>query len=179
MEKTLRIIIVILLVVALGLGYVISKKSPPRPVGIAATPLPSLVAKTSPSPGSPVSTPVLNLDQKLVLDPPPSGSDKEAIGRYFSAVERLAKNEDRIEIGPGCFVDPLVVRIKQGAKFTIKNGDTRDHELNFDGPKSYPIRAGSTETITVSFSHGPGIYAYVCDQTSPGKKIVGVLTVTP
>lgn len=180
MEKVLKIIIVLAVVVALGLGYMISRRASSPPTGVTMQPssTPSLSGGARSS-NLPPSTSDLTADQKLVLQPPPTGAEKEAIGRYYEAVERLAKNTDAIEIGRTCSANPIVVRVKQGTKLVVTNKDTNDHALNFDGPTSHSIRANSTETITVDFSHGPGLYAYTCDVTSPSARIVGVVVVMP
>ena len=199
MEKTIKTIIGILVIVALSLGYFILKQMNPSPTQIEPLrtplahvssspmetpvgttlpmPLPTKGTPTPTPPAIPMATPSLTSDQQLVLKPPPSGSQKEAIGAYFNAVQKLAVDAKTIEIGQGCFANPIVVRAKQGSQLTIINKDSRDHELNFDGPSKVGLVAGHSATISINFSHGPGLYAYTCDPSSPTGKIVGVLTV--
>ena len=199
MEKTIKTIIGILIIVALSLGYFILKQinpsstqiepmktplahvsSSPTETSVGTTlPMPSPTKGTSaPTPPAiPMAMPSLTSDQQLVLKPPPSGSQKEAMKEYSIAVQRLAVDAKTIEIGQGCFANPIVVRAKQGSQLTITNKDSRHHELNFDGPSKIGIVAGHSETITINFSHGPGFYGYGCDPSSRTGKVVGVLVV--
>lgn len=176
MEKTLKITITVLVITALGLGYIISKSVLTTPAEVAQ----ETVAPT-PTPIVPgvSSTPSLSSDEALILKPPPAANaSKEDIGRYYATVDRLAKNTDTIEIGSGCSARPLVARIKSGSKFSVTNNDIYDHSLTFDGPV-YNIPSKGTQVVVAKFTHGAGVYAYVCDASSPTGKIIGVLTMTP
>ncbi|MEK9194933.1 MAG: hypothetical protein AAB975_01035, partial [Patescibacteria group bacterium] len=197
MEKSLKIIVAFLVIVALGLGYLILQRTTsgpknPQPIMASRTPVPSSsVPGTSPTPPTVTSripapsvtglpTVSHTSDEELILKPPPpAGSKDEDIGRYYATIDRLAKDANTIQLGSQCYANPLVVRIKYGSKLTIVNNDTRDHTINFDGPTGHVIRSKGTETITIDFSHKAGVYAYVCDSKSPLGKIAGALKVMP
>ena len=197
MEKSLKIIVAFLVIVALGLGYLILQRTTsgptnPQPIIVSQTPVPSssapgtslappTVTSRIPAPSVQGVSPVSHtLDEQLILKPPPpAGSKDEDIGRYYATIDRLAKNTNTIELGSQCYASPVVATIKYGSKLKVINNDTRDHALNFDGPTEHAIPSKGSITITVDFSHKTGVYVYGCDSRSPLSKIVGALKVIP
>jgi len=178
MEKSLKIIVIVLAITAVGLGYLISQRMTTEPGTISLSPSPVMHTPTASLPTS--SQVSFTPDQQLILKPPPpAGSKKEDIGRYYAIVDRLAQVTDMIELGSQCYANPLVVIAKYGSKLTVANRDIYDHTINFDGPTTYTIPPKGSETIIIDFSHKIGLYAYVCDSKSSSGKIVGVLKVMP
>lgn len=186
MDRTIKIIIGLLCVAALGLGYVIYTRMSPAPEAVSlqstsSSPTSNPLPTATPSSGKSLTPiPSFNADEALILKPPPlAGSKAEDIGRYYATIDKIAKNSDTMELGSQCYANPLVVSIKYGSKLKVTNNDIYDHALNFDGSIIYTIPSKETQTITVNFSRKAGIYVYSCDINSPSGKIVGVLKVMP
>lgn len=172
MEKIINISIIVLALIAIGLGYMIfqSKRmqifqESSNVVFPSVSEIPSISAIPS------------NADEILVLQPPLSNAKKEDITRYHAAVEKLAQDSTSIKIDDNCIATPRVARMKIGTTFSITNQDNYPHLLSFEGP-SYTIPPKGIQELTATFNHGDGIYAYTCDKTPFSKgNIAGVLMI--
>lgn len=103
----------------------------------------------------------LSDDEKFILFPPSADASKSAKKKHAQIVAKLAKQNDTLEI-KDCQPTPLVLLIKQGSKFTIKNDDSTAHNFVIDEEHQYKIPANGSLEIVAQFKYGTGDYGYVC-----------------
>jgi len=152
-----NIAIVVLIVVALVLGFAIKNKGGDKaPVD-------------TPSNGGGVSAGAdqrdlsrLSDDERATMDIPYNGTDEEK-QTHFDLAASLARESDALDLS-GCLGSPLVMVVSVGSDLKVKNSDSVSHRLIFDQDTSFDIPAGKTETIKDVFSQGVGLYGYGCDQ---------------
>lgn len=132
----------------------------------ASSPAPSIQPKLLPS--------NLTDDEKFILFPPSVDASKSAKEKHAQIVAKLAKMGDSIEI-KDCQPTPLVLQVKQGSKFTIKNGDTTSHNIVIDEEHQYKIPANGNLEIVAQFKYSTGDYGYICE----GVGLTGFLHVAP
>jgi len=158
-EQFLNITIIVLLAIAVILGYKIYK--------VKGFKIPSDQSFQS----SP--TPTVNPEEKEVLNfPEPSASNEEK-KKHSQLVLKLAKETDTIDI-TNCQPEPLVVYLDRGDKLTFKNQDEEPHKIKWGG-KDTEITNGMT-VISASqvFGSEVGDYGYLCDGS---EKPVGVVKI--
>ncbi len=113
-------------------------------------------------------------DKRFILNPPSAEASRAAKDKHMQIVAKLAKVGDILEI-KDCQPNPLVLQVKQGSEFKIKNNDNVKHKIIFDEENKYKIPANGQLTIKADFKYGSGDYGYVCE----GVGLVGFLHVTP
>ena len=162
MTKYLPIVSIILIGIAIVLGYLIFQQQ--RPDSPKET-------------GSQVSTreyPSYTSSDDILIFP-----DKDApsdVRRLHSELaQSIAQEGSVLEIGGDCVANPVVLQIQQGATLKVQNTDTIQHELVVSQEYIYLIEAGQSEDLIVDFGKGPGLYGYGCDQNNIS---VGVFLIT-
>lgn len=111
--------------------------------------------------------------KNFLLNPPKEGSSKDLFQAHAQIVATYANEAKFLEI-KDCKPNPLVLKVKQGSKFEIKNMDNVKRKIIIDSQHFYDIEANDSRTITAQFKYGTGDYGYVCDEVG----IVGFLHVT-
>lgn len=114
----------------------------------------------------------LTYEERFILTPPEKDASEEAKKAHAQVVSNLAKETKFLEIKK-CKPNPLVLKIKEGSQFEIKNMDNVKHRIIFDSLHYYDIPANGNKTITAQFKYGTGDYGYVCEGTG----LVGFLHV--
>lgn len=161
-----RTYIIILIVIALILGYAIYNQ---QKVNISKN------TATKPLTATPVPFPAnLTEDEKFILNPPPATASAEIKKKHADTVAKLAKEEDNLEI-KDCQPTPLVLQVKQGTEFTIQNKDSSPHKIIFDSDHHYVLPANGSKTIKADFKYGSGDYGYICEEVG----LTGFLHITP
>lgn len=133
-------------------------------------------AKTSPAPSPQAKLMPSNLseDEKFILNPPSPDASASAKQKHAQTVAKLALVRNQVEI-KDCQPTPLVLQVKQGSEFTVKNSDNTSHTLTFDEDHNFKIPANGLTTIKAEFKYGTGDYGYVCE----GVGLVGFLHIIP
>ncbi len=150
-----KIITIILVVIAVVLLMFIFK--PNLPENITQSPT------TSPTPTPRQINQNLTQDEnKLLSQVPTQGSSPEELMAHYNLAVKLAVSSSQLEIG-GCEVKPLVLKVKDGSSFTIKNSSGEDRSISFDADNTIFVPAGKTHVQQVKFKNGPGLYGYGCD----------------
>ncbi|MDP3778758.1 MAG: hypothetical protein Q8R30_01760 [bacterium] len=151
-NQLITIVLIVLVLIALVLGYFIYVQL--SPLGVAQKDY-STESGSSPNQN-------LTADEQAVLNPPAKGSTEDAFKQHAELVQRLAKDADYLDI-TGCAANPVVFRVKDKTKIAVKNSDQGKHSLIFDSAHIYEIPPHATTQIAIDFSHGSGIYGYGCD----------------
>ncbi len=117
-------------------------------------------------------------DRRIVLVPPPKNTSEDRAA-YRAVVERVAKEADTLLIGEQCVMEPLVLRLTEGALLAIKNTDATEHMIAFEDGTSFVLAPGYRKELNITdiFGKSAGIYRYSCDDLSKDEN-VGVLFVT-
>lgn len=159
--KLKNLLILVLVVMAITFIWAISKEK----------------TTSSPTPSQPTQGRVLpsNLtaEEKFILQPPTADASRSAKDKHAQTVVKLAKPGNALEI-KDCQPTPLVLQIKQGSEFTIKNNDNVHHKIIIDEEHIYQLPANSSLTTKAQFKYGRGDYGYVCQ----GAGLVGFLHLT-
>lgn len=165
--QILNIKFIILIGIAAFLGVAIFNqqkiKSSPSPT-VSPTPSPQL----RPLP------PNLTDDERFILNPPNEDASRSAKQQHAKTVAKLAKVGNTLELND-CQPTPLVLEVKQGSEFKIKNNDTTPINIIFDEEHVYKIPSNGDLEILAQFKYGPGDYGYVCDKVG----LVGFLHIIP
>jgi plastocyanin len=82
-----------------------------------------------------------------------------------------------IEVGD-CKSKPLVLQLKQGTSFTLKNSGASKVAITFDKDHVDYVDPGKSSVAKASLDHGPGLYGYRCT-TSTANGISGFVLVSP
>lgn len=151
MEKNLKLITFLAITVILALAIYSQHKIKP-----STDPAPS------PSPQPKLLSDTLTPDEKFILNPPPADASRSAKKKHAEVVAKLAKETPMLEI-KNCQPNPLVLQIKQGSEFKIKNYDTVERRIFVDGSHVYKIPAKGEQNIKAEFKYGTGDYGYVCE----------------
>lgn len=145
-----------------------------------STKTPQVINKPSPSPSPKVFYNIPDMlpkdltdDEKFILNPPLPEAPKSEKEKHAATVAKLAEAGSVVEI-QGCNPKPLVLQVKVGSSFEIKNEDTKAHKFIFDEDHSYDIPAHGSKTIKADFKYGAGDYGYVCNSVG----ITGFLHLT-
>lgn len=167
-DKVLNLIILVLVIVAIYLGYSVYRKSQNKGLenkNISvnnSSPSGSIVATSSSNTSLPRKLPSnLSEEEKKVLDFESVKSDEEKRAQMALA-QKLAKQEDNLEIS-GCSGNPVVIKVKLGQNLTLKNNDKVKHNFIVNNNHQYEVAAESVKSIIADFQKGPGLYGYRCD----------------
>lgn len=104
---------------------------------------------------------VLTDEEKEILTPqqvPTSDQQK----RFQLLINRLAKEAPLLQIGKNCSVSPVVLKVKDGKGFSVKNVDVVPHTLFFPTNK-YVVAAGQTQVIDAGVAKINNATGYTCD----------------
>lgn len=115
----------------------------------------------------------LTYEERFILTPPDKDATQEAKKAHAQVVANLAKEAKYLEI-KDCKPNPLVLKIKEGSQFEIRNMDNVKVKIIIDSLHSYDIPPNGNKTITAQFKYGTGDYGYVCERVG----LVGFLHVT-
>ena len=114
------------------------------------------------------------LAEKEALQTPPKGASEAAKKAHFEKVIPLAVESDTLDVGK-CIGKPVVLKVKAGAAFTVRNNDERDHTIQMSDKLQFIIPAHGTKMITPEFDYGPGVYGYGCDNSQSAAGIFFVI----
>ncbi len=103
--------------------------------------------------------------EQEVLKTPQRNATEAERKAHFEKVIPLAKEAEFLDIST-CLGDPVVMRIKQGGKFTVRNNDTREHIIQMNEKLQFAVPAEGSKEITADFGFGPGTYGYGCDNSA-------------
>lgn len=171
-NKSLKITAVILVVLALALGYAILRQRRPltAPETSSSTPAPAPSAQPgalAPSPAPAPSTVERNPDERAVLAiPGPNASEAEK-ARHFELAQRLARESAELKL-VNCVPDPAVFKVANGASFTVHNAGAKDMTVVINPENVYTVPAGGTKTLKAGFGKGAGLFGYGCNSASGG-----------
>lgn len=97
---------------------------------------------------------------------------------YINTVSKVATNVETLEIGEGCVMSPLVLRLSLNTPLTIENKDTQNHVIAFEDENFFSVTAGRSRVIDLHrFGKEEGVYKYRCGDVSR-EEAVGVLYIT-
>lgn len=162
---TRLILTIILIIVALVLGYLIYlQRFPNHP----SAPKPTLTSLPKLLPSD------LTEEERILLIPPATDAPRFEKDKHDALAEKLSKESDTLDI-TNCRSNPLVLRARINQNLTVKNEENLDRKLIFDDDHQYPIPKNSTTTLKVDFGKGVGLYGYVCE----GVGLTGFILVTP
>lgn len=153
MRKNLKLIILIGIALLLGFA-ILNQQKAKLPSFSTASPSPAATPKLLPS--------NLTEDERFILSPPSADASRSAKQKHAKIVAKLAKIGDTLELND-CKPTPLVLQVKQGSEFKIKNNDKTDKKIIFDEDNRFKIPANGQLTIKAAFKYGSGDYGYVCE----------------
>ena len=176
MERTLKIIVVVLAVGAVVLGYLIYVRDY-KP--LAGTPSTQAPVTNTPTPSQGMSAPVsssyeLTAEEKKALTPPTQNATPAEQKAFFDVVVAAAKQVPVLELGAACSVRPVVLSLKKGAPLKIKNTATVEQSVAFNKDSVYTVPAGATKEFKVSFAQNGGIYGYGCGSSAGASGMIFV-----
>lgn len=117
-----------------------------------------------------------NSDKKNVLLWPPQNASVEEKQRHDDLVRSLAADAEFLDILSDCTAQPVVLRVRFGETFTIRNQDIVDHVITVNEDNIFSIPVGGTKDVKADFGKGRGNYGFVCDSRTG---VSGILHVTP
>lgn len=151
-----KIAIIILVAVAVVLGVFIFKPNLPKNISQSPTVSPSGLATSQ------IDRNLTGDEKKLLTQVPTKSSSQEELMAHYNLAVKLAVISSQLEIG-NCETKPLVLKVKDGSSFTIKNSSDKDRAISFDADNTIYVPAGKTHVQQVKFKNGPGLYGYGCD----------------
>ena len=165
MQNSRNALIIVLVFIAVALGFLIYRKQMPS---ISRQPSP-----TSPTTGQMPSESVsdetakreLSAEEQAALTPPSRDASSAEQQDFLTLISRLAKESKFLDIS-GCFANPLVFRVKFKSSFTARNSDKVDRVIVFDEKNQFIVPAQETKEIKADFGKGPGIYGMGCDSST-------------
>lgn len=166
MKKNSKAIILLSIAILLAVAIFNQQKAKTSQNNSGSSPVPSAQPGLLPT--------TLSDDEKFILFPPSADASKSAKEKHAQIVAKLAKQSDTLEI-KDCQPTPLVLLVKQGSKFTIKNKDSAAHNFVIDEEHQYKVSANGSLEIVAQFKYGTGDYGYVCEGTG----LTGFLHVAP
>lgn len=169
-----NLVVLVLVVVAAGLGYLIWENGNPIVATPGYTPQPQ-PKQTQNNQQTAFDCDKYNFNTKVMLSVTNSSSDEEKFCHYQYAISQ-AKNVTTVDIS-GCDPDPVVLGTKEAAIFKVVNNDPEKRRIVFDPEHSYQIQAKSSMNIKADFGNGPGLYGYGCDLGKGGA--TGMIFVAP
>ncbi len=154
MQNICRVLIVILVIMALGVGYVI---------------YPSQKTWLSASPSK------ISLDElrKIIASHNPNSSAYE-LQQYHINVGAFSVKSPVLDVS-GCVATPNIMQIQFKKPFKISNKDTVARHIDYGKGLSVTVRAKTQKEVSLDF-HGLGNYVLRCDQSS---EFAGLLLVIP
>lgn len=186
-QKYINIIIVVLVVAAVGLGYIIYKEdtSSSAPANQQQQ---NQVQQNQPQAGDSQQAPTITPEdieiedmeqarQEVLSTPGPNAPDEER-QRHFALATRLAENSETLDI-TGCSAEPVVLQRTFGSTINIENSDSSSHTILFGPDMTIDVPANGTADLAVdesNFQNGPGLYGYGCDNSS---QAVGLMLISP
>ncbi len=119
---------------------------------------------------------VSDAERKRALTPPVP----EQAADYESFVRNLAEESATLAIGPNCAMEPLVLKMKEGAVLTITNTDTVPHRVEFENGGVFYIAPQFPLSLdmTTTFGKNAGVHRYRCDDISTTEN-VGAVYIVP
>ncbi len=179
-EKKLVWIIIILALVAVGLGFAIYKQGfldRFLPQNSATSKSSSNTAAKQASNSKPKRPLPEGLsEEELALMTPPGQTASEAQrNAHYQIGKKLAKEASALQLNKCNGPSPLDMKLVNGQEFDVVNSDTSDHTIII-GEKKFTVKANSTETFKADFGRGNGLYGYICDDLSG---VAGFFFVTP
>lgn len=163
--KTLTLLIVVLLVIAIVLGYVIVFQWFPKEGGegemVSQTPI------TQPTTQSSLSRTGVTLEEQEIFDsfPGPRATAEERLA-FDKKVNSIAVDTDTALLDiSNCDPQPFALRVKRGGTFKVRNLDSTPHIVGTDPEHQSVVAEGSEITLEVSKALGDdlGNYGYACD----------------
>ena len=167
-NKILTIVVVLLVLVAIILGYSIYKQR----FGTGSSGKSEQIKEqASVDSSSESQNPYLPSAEELgitseelaALDFPTSDASINEKNNHIDVVRGAAKEAPYLDITKCEIADPVVLKIKESEGMKVRNQDSVTHTLVLDADTKFIIPAGATEQIKPDFLHGPGIYGYGCD----------------
>lgn len=174
-NKSLKITAVVLVLLAVALGYAILRQRRPltAPDTSSATPAPAPTAEPNafaPGPAPlPATAPLAakSPEERAVLNiPGPNASEAER-ARHFELAQRLARESAELKL-VNCVPDPAVFKVANGANFTARNAGAKDATVAINTENVYAIPAGGTKILKAGFGKGAGLFGYGCNSASGG-----------
>jgi hypothetical protein len=168
MQKALNTAIVLLIIVALILGYFIIKPKNTNPPPVQhqqaaqnSTPIP--VQKSPEQLGySQKYLSSLSADEQHIIALPLSSPS--LISDNAKIFKRAAKTAPYLDI-TGCESTPVVFQVKRGQKITIKNNDSTPHTIII-GKDQVEVLANSAKDIVPQLPPTVEFFPYPCDNNS-------------
>jgi len=163
--KAPKIIILILLITAVGLGIAIYKKNyHPKSVSNSV----SLNNNSNKS----------LTDEQAVLQIPGSSASQEEINKHDALAIKLAVPATELDI-TDCHAKPVVLLLELENNFNLINSGTKDFKITFEQNNTVSLSPKKSAVIKASsFSHGRGLYGYRCNQTG-FDAIAGFIYIVP
>lgn len=176
-----HIIILILLIVAVGLGVAIYKPASQKtPEGKPTSTTPPQTSSTkvgSPSARLRPLTPDLTAEEKSLFNLPSPDAPNFEKDKHLELALKMAKQADNLDIKDcNSKPDPLVMKVEPDTDIKVKNSSNKDHKISLNKDNSFTIPKNSTVTIKPQFAYPIGVFGYICDDT-PG--IVGFFAIPP
>ena len=182
-SKTIGIVVVLGGVVALLVYYAILQSDTIFPPVASETPQPivsstPVVAQNTATPASAQNNTIIIAEdgQKIVW--PVNNASQAENNAFADLVRKYAKKGDMITLTQ-CQPSPVILQIKKGQDFQVKNIDTVDSAISIVGASGvvhYVVPA--QQVITIKGDSSTGTRGYYCD-SSPDKSLLrGILFVT-
>lgn len=110
-------------------------------------------------------------DQRDLFSFPPADAPVEDRRAHGEKIHAAAIESTALAI-EGCVGSPLVLVAEEGARITVTNKDSIEHDL-FIGPDPVlSIEPNKSAILEYTFSNGKGTYVYGCDGNASGIFIV-------
>lgn len=168
---TSKRIIVILIVIALGLGGAIYRKNNPS----LEDPNYETNKNSSLATNSNLSDENLTEEERILLYHHPKDATEEQRLAFAEFVNQKATEGDTIVV-KDCTAKPIVLKTSYNSTFTVDNQGTTDINFGVSDERTL-VKAGSKAKIKANYRNGPGIYGYGCDDTTL-RRSIGVLLLT-
>lgn len=130
-------------------------------------------AQVSQSPSS-----ISDQDRRTLFETlPKQDASQSAKIEHFKLAEKLAVAAEYLDIA-GCNPNPLVIKVKSGTQFKLRNNSEESREIGFDKDTIFKVGPNAQTSIKAEFEHGPGLYGYGCNDPAHGGT-VGFILVLP
>jgi hypothetical protein len=106
----------------------------------------------------------LTADERSILQAPQADDPVSKKEAHFQIVNKLAQEADVLNINKCEKPSPLVLSLKYGQEFKVKNDDSIPHSIIIDKNHIYKIDANSTVSFKADFGRGLGAYGYLCEK---------------
>lgn len=189
MQNSHKVLVAVLIVIAAGLGLAVYNRNRPESLKRVDNPTNTNTTNTGTNQQNPPSgqNPTVkdHIDfsaltdaqkQQLFNVPSETASDAEKKAQ-FALASRVAVATGMLDLN-NCTADPVVLSVKLGDSFKVKNSGSQEVKFGFDADKRVSIAVGATVTIKADFKNGVGIYGYGCPDASVNHPI-GFIMVQP